>query len=352
MKDRQIMTASRIRRVHLELTEKCNARCPLCLRTNPNGLSAQPYIQANELSLGDIHRFFPERIKNRLASVHLCGNYGDPIMASQCGEIADYLSSPGCAVSLSTNGGVRSLRWWADLGKTLKRNPDSRVDFHIDGLADTNAYYRRGTRFDRIVENAVSFIEAGGRANWEFIPFRHNQHQIEAAREMSKELGFERFTVKKSNRLFSEKKPAIPFTDRAGKPCILEAPTVDYKPDLAQNRMPVSSRSEQNQEITCLSLEKKEIYISCEAILYPCCWTARFARNIYLGRATRDGFSPLFYEFDGNTVFDLRQTDLETALESDFFHRLNALWKEHQPAICYRKCGKKDQPAKVKLVNS
>ncbi len=31
--------------VHLELTDKCNAACPMCMRTNPSGLKPQSFIK-------------------------------------------------------------------------------------------------------------------------------------------------------------------------------------------------------------------------------------------------------------------------------------------------------------------
>lgn len=344
-----MLKLSDIRKFHLELTEKCNARCPLCLRTNPRGLAPQPYIKNAELSLKDIRSFLPAPIKNQLKQVHLCGNYGDPIMAKDCLEIIDYLSSDQCAVSLSTNGAVKTEQWWSRLGKVLKRHPQSRVDFHIDGLKDTNSFYRRGSQFDRIMTNAAAFIRADGRANWEFIPFKHNEHQIETARDRSKKMGFARFTVKNSNRWFNNKKQKIAFISEQGETLFLEAPTSVYQPHLARSRTYDPDNRPSDPHISCLALREKEIYVSCEGLMYPCCWTARFARNIYLGRKTKDGFAALFKSFDGKTCFDLRQTTIETALNSEFFHQLEELWQKDEPAICYRKCAKQDQPTKVKL---
>jgi MoaA/NifB/PqqE/SkfB family radical SAM enzyme len=345
-------TLSHIKRIHLELTEKCNAACPLCIRTNPDGLRPQSYIGNNELTLEDIHYFLYPEIRDQLVDVHMCGSYGDPIVAKDCKEIANYLCSQKCSVSLSTNGGARSATWWAQLGIILSQNPRSRVDFHIDGLADTNSFYRRNTKFERIITNARAFIDAGGTANWEFIPFRHNEHQVQRAQELSKEYGFARFTIKKSNWLFSEEKTKIPFTARDGTTHYLEAPSKKYLPSKQSKSMSRHSTSTLNDDIHCLALKNSELYISCEGIVYPCCWTARFARNIYLGRPTRDGFSILFKKYGGRERFDLRKRKLPEILDSDFLKILSSHWKEKKPPICYKKCGKKDQPQKIKTSNT
>ena len=63
------------------------------------------------------------------------------------------------------------------------------MSFSIDGLEDTNHLYRQDVEWDKIMERAKKFIGAGGRAEWKFIIFRHNQHQVEEARSLSKELG-------------------------------------------------------------------------------------------------------------------------------------------------------------------
>jgi MoaA/NifB/PqqE/SkfB family radical SAM enzyme len=350
MKPTDTFYGVRIARLHLELTEKCNAACPLCIRTNPDGLRPQSYLGTQELRLDDLRAFLPVELRRNLLEVHMCGSYGDPIMAKDCLAIAALFCTPNCSVSLSTNGSARSTRWWSELGRILAKNPKSRVDFHIDGLADTNSFYRRNTSFAKIIKNATAFIEAGGQANWEFIPFKHNEHQIEQARELSRQLNFARFTIKKSNWIFSEERPKIAFTDRNGKTCYLEKPSSIYMPDKGKTRASVIPDSD-NQEINCLALFQNELYISCESIVYPCCWVARHARNIYLGKDTKDGFSELFKRYNGNEIFNLKRHSLEEMLHSDFFMALSEWWSTNQPPICFKKCGLKNQPEKIKTTN-
>ena len=79
------------------------------------------------------------------------------------------------------------------------RKPD-KVIFAIDGLEDTNHLYRVNTNFNKIMENAKAFINAGGLARWDFIAFAHNEHQIEEAKALAEQMGFVKFRYKKSNR--------------------------------------------------------------------------------------------------------------------------------------------------------
>ena len=104
--------------------------------------------------------------------------------------------NPGIRIDIPTNGNHRGPRWWGQFGQT-----GARCTFGIDELADTNHLYRRGTSWKAILENVRAFIQTGGHAEWDFI-FKHNEHQLDEARSLSKTLGFERFNLKATARLF------------------------------------------------------------------------------------------------------------------------------------------------------
>ena len=56
-----------IKAVHLELTERCQAACPMCPRTGNKELNNA------ELSLDDIKLIFPEHFVKQLTHFSLCG---------------------------------------------------------------------------------------------------------------------------------------------------------------------------------------------------------------------------------------------------------------------------------------
>ena len=60
--------------------------------------------------------------------------------------------------------------------------------------------YRRRTDWKTVMRSAESFIEAGGHAEWDFLVFRHNEHQVEEARELAANMGFKNFFVRKTGR--------------------------------------------------------------------------------------------------------------------------------------------------------
>ena len=62
------------------------------------------------------------------------------------------------------------------------------VFFGIDGIDQKSLErYRIGSNFKKVQENFRAFINAGGKATWQFIVFEHNEHLIKDAKGMAKE---------------------------------------------------------------------------------------------------------------------------------------------------------------------
>ncbi len=158
-------------------------------------------LKITELTLDDCKKIFPVSFIKQLELISLCGVYGEPITATELIEIIEYFffCNPALHINIYTNGSMNSKEWWQKLAKSLK---NGYVIFGIDGIGNVHSIHRKNTSFDRIIENAKTFINAGGNARWDFIVFKHNEHQVEKARELSKELGFEIFQVKKTSRFF------------------------------------------------------------------------------------------------------------------------------------------------------
>ena len=91
---------------NIELTDKCNSKCPQCHRTDAqNGCKPYSWIQNIEWSLEDFKKAFP---KPNLKTFYFCGTYGDPLMCSDLYEIVKYImENSNSQVMLSTNGSVR-----------------------------------------------------------------------------------------------------------------------------------------------------------------------------------------------------------------------------------------------------
>lgn len=344
-----------IRHLHMEVSSLCNARCPMCLR-NVSGGQTNPQLPQTELRLSEVKSFFSETFLKQLKRIYFCGNYGDPILARDLIPILEFLRnlSPSLRLQVFTNGSLKEGAFWAHLAKL-----GVEIHFGIDGLADTHSLYRRNTDFEKILSNAKSFIEAGGSAHWDFILFRHNEHQVQEAESLSKQMGFRSFRAKKTGRFFSNRAGEVKTKQEVLKTdgsfdYYLEMPSGEHLNDsLKKEALLVekygSFENYLNQTpISCKVAEEKSLYISAEGLVFPCCWTALQLYPWYQKPESGQIWA-LLNASGGKSSVSLREKSLETILQGSFFQKIESSWGLESVSagklkVCSRICGKEFDP--------
>lgn len=265
----------------IEITSYCNAACPQCPRNN-NGSGVNPYLKLEHLPRDVINAAFTTELCNRLRQVFFCGSYGDPIMHPDFLDILrDFRSKcPTLWLYIHTNGGAHDSEYWREMAEIV--GGYGQVDFNIDGLEDTNHLYRRNTDFNKIITNAKSYIDAGGRAVWNYIVFEHNQHQVKQAQQLSAEVGFREFKYRATGRFLNhqtmEEFTEWPVQSRHGNTEYVLRPTSlqDYKnksiaflPSLKKQYSNLDNYFA-NTEICCDSLTGNKVAINASGVVLPC----------------------------------------------------------------------------------
>lgn len=314
-----------IKDIHLELTSKCQARCPMCPR-RVNGGILNPLITLTEIDLETFKKWFEPSFVKQLHSFLFCGNLGDPIIAQDCLEILEYLreANPGMHLSMHTNGSARTPKWWTRLAATK-----THVTFGIDGLEDTHHLYRINTEWNKIIENAAAFIAAGGTAEWHMLAFKYNEHQIEDCQRIAKEMGFSRFAVKHTSRFTEEKMHVI---DDLGYTTHILYPTqksLDMIPKAKE------ARGEQSPTIHCKAKKHSQLYISADGTVAPCCWLdfswilpRQASRVDYMDRI--------------GTFPNLNKQTLKEIFDSGYFRKIEETWANLPLKECSKQCGSFD----------
>jgi len=271
--------------LHLELTTKCNASCPQCDRTDPHS----GYSEDHDLSLSRIQEMFTEDQVRQLGKMFACGTFGDPAAARECLSIFRWFRSvnPDITLGMNTNGGLRTTDFWAELGQLMSGPLDYCV-FSIDGMASTNAVYRQGVMWHKVMANAETFISAGGRAHWDMLVFEHNQHQVDLCREHAQKMKFVRFRTKVSNRF--QERPVLFLDPPAG----WEQPEPVVGP------------------ISCHALNERSLYVSATGHVLPCC-------------------------FFGGEVFRWNK-ELRDSLSEPGFPKIVESWQKQPHKVCSRNC--------------
>ena len=343
-----------IKTIHLEVTQNCQAACPMCDR-NCNGEGINPHINLNELSYTDCTNIFPASFIKQLDTMYMCGNLGDPIVAKDTLEIFKYFRehNPNMWLSMNTNAGARDEVWWSDLATTFGRMGS--VIFSVDGLRDTNHIYRQNVVWDNVERSMDAFIEAGGRARWDFLIFEHNQHQVEEARALSEQKGFEKFTAKKTGRFItqdSKKKESHQAVDRKGNETTqLRKPDKKYqnkalqKQDIIINKYGSMDAYYDAAPIVCKVKKENSLYITAEGLALPCCWTAGRMYKWW----HKDPKVEQIWDFIPNkTALDARQ-GLDKVFETGIFEDIQNSWSKPSCAegklkVCAMKCGAEFDP--------
>jgi hypothetical protein len=160
-----------------------------------------PSVTLGELKLNDIKKWFDYDFIQKIGSINFCGNLGDPTNCTEMNEIVEYFhtNNKDIKIEIHTNGGARNVEFWEKLGLlSSKSNDNILVIFSIDGLNETNHIYRRNVKWEKLVENILTFTKNGGYAIWEFLLFGHNEDEIYLAKYKSKEYGFKQIRFKKA----------------------------------------------------------------------------------------------------------------------------------------------------------
>ena len=184
--------------LHVEPTSRCNAWCP-GLSRNKFGYGLTDFV---------VEDLDPEVLRDTIKkynvnSIQMCGNLGDPCAAKNIDEQLQTLGNID-RLQIHTNGSLRKTSWWAELAKRFNHLDQFDVWFAIDGIGDTHSYYRQGTNYNKVIDNAQAFIDAGGSAYWQFIPFAHNEHQIQDCIRLSQKMGFKKFEFVKNARYYDK----------------------------------------------------------------------------------------------------------------------------------------------------
>jgi len=350
---------SAITKLQIELTTRCNASCPLCNR-NVQGGPVIDEFASHELLLNDIIQIFPKEILKNLNFINHCGNFGDPGYATDLIPILRYFrdnSSRYLYQHIRTNGGMRSAEFWEELGNFfIEKQPKFNNGFiwSVDGLEDTNHIYRRNVKWEKLYANMKAYAKTKAYGRWEYLLFEHNKHQVDDARKMAKELGFE-FTVKEPLG-FNDNKSHVSVYNRdltyaysifpanyEGTKNIIPRKYIPTKIHTLTDEQEILSR---NRNINCLSLRdsnNQQIFVTSTGHLIPCCFLSGPLINTNLTYAAKQFYEKITEM--GMDNIDLRKRNmLDILTDSTFINFFIRGWenksvKDGRLLFCAETCG-------------
>jgi MoaA/NifB/PqqE/SkfB family radical SAM enzyme len=338
--------------LHIEISSKCNASCPMCARNN-QGFGVSSKFKPNNLSLVEIKKNINIEFIRNLKRLMVCGNFGDPLLNPEIVEIFEYFKSinSNLRIELHTNGGVGSQETWLKLAELV-----AFCRFGIDGLSDTNHIYRKGVSWNNLMNNVKTFISAGGHAQWAFLVFKHNEHQLLEVEEKANEMGFKKFMPKRSTRHinaegnFVDKWPVYKSNSEI-EYYIEQATDQKFQDNLTRFKNLQTSYVKYQDylnttEINCKVKDEKSVYLSVDGVVLPCCW---LAIDYVMKESTADGaVKGLIEKIKCNeSDLNIKTQDIAKIISGSIFSEIENSWKQTMRLRnCARICGSGFDPFK------
>ena len=358
----------------LETSSLCNALCPVCNRRANGGLKNKSFRETY-VSLEQFKKWFSDDFVAQLFGMQMCGNYGDSMTNPDLIPILTHVKAinPDIVLTMNTNASGRDPEFWYELGKLI--GSTGTLTFSVDGLEDTNHLYRKGTNWSKIMMAMKNYIRGGGNARWEFLVFKHNQHQIPEARALAEELGFEKFFEKKAmgfvhHDVKRQVKEGIRVFDVDGSyQYMLEPPEKEYtnkvvaseryddlynqtsnmtEPDDIDSIIKQIKKDNENgilvettptyippkfvrdddrpptdweiklgnSKIDCMVLHNKSVFVAHDGLVFPCCFTAS---KYYAFDNEETAQLKEFVDSFGKDKVSLHHTSLEDIIDGPMF---------------------------------
>ena len=201
---RSLTTVGRPTYAIIDPTNLCNLSCPLC----PTGVHRQGRNLGQMRFDAFKHAF--DQLSDELFVVQLY-NWGESFLVKDLYRMVAYARERNVATMVSANFNLIDND---DIDGIIASGLTHLV-LSIDGASDESyPIYRKGGDFSRVMDNVRRLVAAKRRRRsrypviqWQFIVMRHNEHEIEKARQLARHIGVDAITfytrVKPMESVFS-----------------------------------------------------------------------------------------------------------------------------------------------------
>lgn len=313
-------------KLQFELSSMCNLMCLGCARTDSNHYNShKPLIPDKQyISLETFKKILSAPAFGSVKELEFCGTIDDPLAHPELIELLDFASTVDkFNIIIHTNASLRNEDYWKKLAEVLLKNHRHVVKFSIDGLEDTNHIYRQNSVWSKIMENAQTFINAGGNAHWQFLIFPWNEHQLFEAKELSLRMGFMEFQSRhdrsRVSKIGLDKINVLKRVDKHrkkyGLPGINE---VVRGPHSSMYKVNQQLKDDVFYEVNCNNQNQKMYFIGYDSKLWPCCFLHNGKLDYDSGRRSLLE-KRLFDVYGSNDWNDLSKYPVDVVLNHPFY---------------------------------
>ena len=179
----------------IDPTNICNLKCPFC--PTGQGRNSRPKAM---LPL-DKFKWLMEELGPYLIHIDFC-NWGEPLLNKDLFEMIKLAKRYRINTKIDSNFTVLDE---GGIDKLLESGIDN-IKVSIDGISpETYAKYRVGGDYNVAITNLKLLLDKKRRLRltlpkieWQFLVFRHNEHEIEIVRKMAASLGVDKLGITKA----------------------------------------------------------------------------------------------------------------------------------------------------------
>jgi len=176
----------------IEPTNSCNLSCIEC-PTGTNNLTRK----LGQFSLSAFRKILEEKGKDL---IYLNFYFqGEPFLNKQTTEMIKLASTQNIYTSTSTNAQLIDKK----LAQEIVSSGLNRIIISIDGSSqEIYEKYRRGGKLNLVINATQNLVKAKAENNsrlkivFQFLVFKHNEHQIDEIKQLGKKLGVDKVEIK------------------------------------------------------------------------------------------------------------------------------------------------------------
>jgi radical SAM protein with 4Fe4S-binding SPASM domain len=181
----------------------CNLRCPLC----PTGLHTLERRQSL-MTLATFNTVL-EKIRPWALEVVL-HNWGEPFLNPDILDIVAAARAANVGSTISSN--LNLVHRGDDFLRSVVDSGLDHLTVSLDGTSqEVYEVYRRGGNFEAVLQNMRTILEYRNRTGqrtptveWQFLVMKHNEHQVETAQRLARQLGVDRLRLTSAGLAFDQ----------------------------------------------------------------------------------------------------------------------------------------------------
>ena len=182
---KKVKVSSKPYLINSEPTSHCNCKCPFCPTgkryTRPGGFAQVELYEKTFKQIG---------LYTYLITIH---GWGEPLMYKNLPEIIRLAHENRIFTVVTTNGNLLTT----EMSREIILSKLDYLILSVDGISEESYQkYRIGGCFEVVLNNLKDLISLKKEMRsstpfieWQFIVFKHNEHEIHAAKKLAKELG-------------------------------------------------------------------------------------------------------------------------------------------------------------------